>query len=91
MISQVHDSTADMRYLVLPERPAGTEVSDSSRKSGMELLVQHTAAQARPQPIARTKSSCICLPLAFAWCVCVCACTCAFVLRIADVHVYLLC
>ena len=22
----VHDSTADMRYLVLPERPAGTEV-----------------------------------------------------------------
>lgn len=23
----VHDSTADMRYLVLPERPAGTEVS----------------------------------------------------------------
>jgi nitrile hydratase subunit alpha len=22
---RVHDSTADMRYLVLPERPAGTE------------------------------------------------------------------
>jgi nitrile hydratase len=25
VIVRVHDSTADMRYLVLPKRPAGTE------------------------------------------------------------------
>jgi nitrile hydratase len=28
---RVHDSTADMRYLVLPERPAGTEGWDEAR------------------------------------------------------------
>ena len=28
---RVHDSTADMRYLVLPERPAGTEGWDAGR------------------------------------------------------------
>jgi nitrile hydratase len=28
---RVHDSTADMRYLVLPQRPAGTEGWDEER------------------------------------------------------------
>jgi nitrile hydratase len=28
---RVHDSTADMRYLVLPRRPAGTEGWDEAR------------------------------------------------------------
>ncbi len=33
---RVHDSTADMRYLVVPQRPAGTEGWDASR---LETLV----------------------------------------------------
>jgi nitrile hydratase len=28
---RVHDSTADMRYLVIPKRPAGTEGWDEER------------------------------------------------------------
>ena len=28
---RVHDSTADLRYMVLPERPAGTEGWDEDR------------------------------------------------------------
>ena len=32
---RVHDSTADMRYLVLPERPAGTEGWDESRLAAL--------------------------------------------------------
>jgi nitrile hydratase len=32
---RVHDSTADMRYLVLPMRPAGTEGWDEARLAGI--------------------------------------------------------
>jgi nitrile hydratase len=32
---RVHDSTADMRYLVLPMRPAGTEGWDEARLAGL--------------------------------------------------------
>jgi len=32
---RVHDSTADMRYLVLPMRPAGTEGWDAARLAGL--------------------------------------------------------
>jgi nitrile hydratase subunit alpha len=32
---RVHDSTADMRYLVLPARPAGTEGWDEARLAGI--------------------------------------------------------
>jgi len=32
---QVHDSTADMRYLVLPRRPEGTEGWSRERLAGM--------------------------------------------------------
>jgi nitrile hydratase len=32
---RVHDSTADMRYLVLPERPAGTEGWDEARLAAL--------------------------------------------------------
>ena len=32
---RVHDSTADMRYLVLPERPAGTEGWDEERLASL--------------------------------------------------------
>ena len=32
---RVHDSTADMRYLVLPERPAGTEGWDADRLAAL--------------------------------------------------------
>ncbi|MEO0821582.1 MAG: nitrile hydratase subunit alpha [Pseudomonadota bacterium] len=32
---RVHDSTADMRYLVLPARPAGTEGWDAARLAGL--------------------------------------------------------
>ena len=32
---RVHDSTADMRYLVLPERPAGTEGWDEDRLAAL--------------------------------------------------------
>ena len=32
---RVHDSTADMRYLVLPMRPAGTEGWDEERLAGI--------------------------------------------------------
>jgi nitrile hydratase subunit alpha len=32
---RVHDSTADMRYLVLPERPAGTEGWDAERLAAL--------------------------------------------------------
>ena len=32
---RVHDSTADMRYLVLPARPAGTEGWDAERLAGI--------------------------------------------------------
>ncbi|HUF57827.1 MAG TPA: nitrile hydratase subunit alpha [Thermohalobaculum sp.] len=32
---RVHDSTADMRYIVLPERPAGTEDWDEARLAGI--------------------------------------------------------
>lgn len=32
---RVHDSTADMRYLVLPARPAGTEGWDTDRLAGI--------------------------------------------------------
>ncbi len=32
---RVHDSTADMRYLVLPERPRGTEGWDEARLAGI--------------------------------------------------------
>ncbi len=32
---RVHDSTADMRYIVLPERPAGTEDWDEARLAGL--------------------------------------------------------
>jgi nitrile hydratase len=32
---RVHDSTADMRYLVLPERPPGTEDWDAARLAAL--------------------------------------------------------
>jgi len=32
---RVHDSTADMRYLVLPMRPAGTEGFDEQRLAAL--------------------------------------------------------
>jgi nitrile hydratase len=32
---RVHDSTADMRYLVLPMRPAGTEGFDEARLAAL--------------------------------------------------------
>ena len=32
---QVHDSTADMRYLVLPRRPEGTEGWDAEALAGI--------------------------------------------------------
>ncbi len=32
---RVHDSTADMRYLVLPMRPQGTEGWDEARLAGI--------------------------------------------------------
>ena len=32
---RVHDSTADMRYLVLPMRPKGTEGWDEARLAGI--------------------------------------------------------
>jgi nitrile hydratase len=32
---RVHDSTADMRYLVLPMRPAGTEGWSEERLAGL--------------------------------------------------------
>jgi nitrile hydratase len=32
---RVHDSTADMRYLVLPQRPAGTEAWSEDRLAGL--------------------------------------------------------
>jgi nitrile hydratase len=32
---RVHDSTADMRYLVLPMRPAGTEGMDETQLAGL--------------------------------------------------------
>jgi nitrile hydratase len=32
---RVHDSTADMRYLVLPMRPAGTDGWDEPRLAGL--------------------------------------------------------
>ena len=35
MTVRVHDSTADMRYIVIPERPAGTEASNEADLSGM--------------------------------------------------------
>jgi nitrile hydratase len=44
----VHDSTADMRYLVLPERPAGTE--DMSEPALADLVTRDSmigAAQVR--------------------------------------------
>jgi len=31
---RVHDSTADMRYMVLPMRPAGTDGWDEARLAG---------------------------------------------------------
>jgi len=31
----VHDSTAELRYLVLPEQPAGTEDWDEARLAGV--------------------------------------------------------
>jgi len=34
-VVRVHDSTADLRYLVLPERPAGTEGWDEARLAGL--------------------------------------------------------
>ena len=32
---RVHDSTADMRYIVLPLRPAGTEAMGESELAGL--------------------------------------------------------
>jgi len=32
---RVHDSTADMRYMVLPMRPKGTEGWDETRLAGI--------------------------------------------------------
>ncbi len=34
-VVRVHDSTADLRYLVVPERPAGTEGWDEARLAGL--------------------------------------------------------
>ncbi|MFP4126980.1 MAG: nitrile hydratase subunit alpha [Alphaproteobacteria bacterium] len=34
-VVRVHDSTADLRYLVLPERPAGTDGWDEARLAGL--------------------------------------------------------
>jgi hypothetical protein len=36
VIVRVHDSTSEMRYMVLPVRPAGTEVSAQSRYAGAD-------------------------------------------------------
>ena len=35
VVVRVHDSTADMRYLVLPQRPAGTEGWDEARLAAL--------------------------------------------------------
>jgi nitrile hydratase len=45
---RVHDSTADMRYLVLPERPPGTEGWDEARLAGLvsrDAMIGVTAAR----------------------------------------------
>jgi len=53
---RVHDSTAEMRYLVLPERPRGTEGWDEDRLAalvtrnsmvGVERALEPAAAEAR--------------------------------------------
>jgi len=50
---QVHDSTADMRYLVLPARPAGTDGWSAERLAalvGRDAMIGVTLARAPEEP-----------------------------------------
>jgi nitrile hydratase alpha subunit len=52
---RVHDSTADVRYLVLPQRPRGTEdlsEAELARLVTRDSLVGVTTARAEPVPVA---------------------------------------
>ena len=52
---RVHDSTADMRYLVLPERPAGTEGWSEERLAALisrDSMIGVTRPNAGAEPAA---------------------------------------
>ena len=59
----VHDSTADVRYMVLPMRPAGTENLDEGKLARLvtrdSLVGVSVARESRPSP-ARTSSGLTC-------------------------------
>ena len=47
---RVHDSTADMRYLVLPRRPAGTEGWDEERLAKLVTRDAMIGVSVPPRP-----------------------------------------
>ncbi|WP_430911594.1 nitrile hydratase subunit alpha [Methylobacterium sp. sgz302541] len=58
---RVHDSNADMRYLVLPMRPPGTEAWSETALAGLvgrDVLIGTAVASVRPEALASPSGPC---------------------------------